>query len=119
MYERWLARARRYAELAKEMASRGLYPEACLFAQQAAEFHLKGLLIKATGSRPYTNSILHLLRSYLSILGREVGEEAVRCAKLLTEHYLGARYPDARLLEYDEGDAEECLRCLDVVLHAV
>jgi len=117
-YEKWIERAKRYAALAREMATRGFYPEACLFAQQAAELYLKGLLIKATGARPYTHSILHLLRSYLALSGREPGEEEARCAKLLTEHYLGARYPDARMLEYDAKDAEECLRCMDAVLNA-
>ena len=106
-------------ELARDMVSRGFYPEACLFAQQAAEFYLKGLLIKLTGSRPYTYSVLHLLRSYLSLLGREPDENVAMCAKLLSEQYIGARYPDARLLEYDRDDAEMCLKCLEVVLHAV
>jgi len=105
-YEKWIERAKRYAALAREVATRGFYPEACLFAQQAA--YLKGLLIKATGARPYTHSILHLLRSYLTLSGREPSEEEAKCAKLLTEHYLGARYPDARMLEYDDKDAEEC-----------
>jgi len=117
-YEKWVERAMRYATLAREMAARGFYPEACLFAQQAAELYLKGLLIKATGARPYTHSILHLLKSYLALSGREPGEEETKCAKLLTEHHLGARYPDARMLEYDDKDAKECLRCMDAVLNA-
>lgn len=71
-----------------------------------------------TGSRPYTRSVLHLLRS-LSLLGREPDENAAMCAKLLSEQHVGARYPDARLLEYDRDDAETCLKCLEAVLHAV
>ena len=113
--ERWFRRAERYRELAEEMAGRGFYAEACFFAQQAAEFALKGLILALSGARPYTHSIYALLR----IAGIGAGEDLTRCAKLLTEQYIAARYPDARVEEYDELDAEECLRCMRVILRAV
>ncbi|WP_439959501.1 HEPN domain-containing protein [Vulcanisaeta thermophila] len=40
---------------------------------------------------------------------------AIRCAKLLSEHYIGARYPNARLLDY----AEECIKCMELVFQHV
>ena len=101
------------------MVNRGFYSEACFFAHQAVEFYIKGRLIELTGSRPYTHSIVALLEQLLSILQRRPSDEVVRCAKLLTEQYIGSRYPDARMLDYDRGDAEECLRCMELVLSNV
>ncbi|MGC8582986.1 MAG: HEPN domain-containing protein [Thermoproteus sp.] len=119
MADRWLSRAERYRALAVEFLQRGYYPEACLFAQQAAEFLLKGRLIEAIGSRPYTRSVYHLVKLLYESLGRGLDAEVVRCAKYLTEQYVGSRYPDARMLEHDREDAEECIKCLEVVWNSV
>mgnify|MGYP001626454780 CR=1 FL=1 len=117
--ERWFRRGERYKALAYEFYQRGLYPEACFFAQQAAEFLLKGRLIEATGSRPYTHSIYHLVKMLFEALGAELGEGVARCAKYLTEQYIGSRYPDARMLDYDRWDAEQCIKCLEEVWRSV
>jgi len=101
--------------LALELLQRGFYAETCFFAQQAAEFLLKARLIELTGSRPYTHSVLHLLELLARLLGREMGGDVVRCAKYLTEQYVASRYPDARLLDHDRADAEECIRCLELI----
>ncbi len=101
------------------MVDRGLYNEACFFAHQAVEFYIKGKLIELTGSRPYTHSIAALLEQLLGILQRRPNGEVVKCAKLLTEQYVSSRYPDARMLDYDRDDAEECLRCMELVLSNV
>lgn len=37
----------------------------------------------------------------------------------LTEQYIASRYPDARMLEYDRGDGEECIKCMEELFHAV
>ncbi|AAL64272.1 HEPN domain-containing protein [Pyrobaculum aerophilum] len=115
MAHRWYSRAGRFRALASEFLRRGFYPEACFFAQQSAEFYLKGKLIEVTGARLYTHSILQLLTVLYQTLGRELSEELVRCAKYLTEQYIGSRYPDARMLEYDKDDAEQCIKCMEMI----
>lgn len=106
MASRWYAKAERYKSLAYEFLQRGMYAESCFFAQQAAEFYLKAKLLELTGSRPYSNSILHMLREVSAVRSAEMGEGLARCAKYLTEQYISARYPDARMLDYDREDAE-------------
>ncbi|WP_243679055.1 HEPN domain-containing protein [Vulcanisaeta distributa] len=90
-----------------------------LFAQQAAEFYLKGKLIELTGSRLYTYSIVTLLNQVASILSKPINNDLIRCAKLLTKQYIGSRYPDARMIDYDKDDAEDCLRCMEMVMNYV
>ncbi|GAB6943478.1 HEPN domain-containing protein [Vulcanisaeta sp. JCM 14467] len=119
MASRWYARAERYRALSRDMLNRGFYPEACFFAQQATEFYLKGRLIELTGSRLYTHSIIALLNQVDSILNKPLNDEVIRCAKLLTEQYIGSRYPDARMLDYDRTDAEDCVKCMEMVMSYV
>ncbi|MGC9136365.1 HEPN domain-containing protein [Caldivirga sp.] len=119
MSSRWFNRAERYRELSRDMVNRGLYDEACFFAQQAVEFYIKGKLIELTGARPYTYSIVALLEQLLSILQRKPRGEVIKCAKTLTEQYISSRYPDARMLDYDRDDAEECIKCMELVLSNV
>jgi len=117
--ERWYRRGERYKALAHEFHQRGLHPEACFFAQQAAEFLLKGRLIETTGSRPYTHSVYHLVKMLSEVLGTELEEDVARCAKYLTEQYIVSRYPDARMLDYDREDAEQCIKCLEKIWTSV
>ena len=119
MASRWYARANRYRELSRDMLGRSYYPEACFFAQQAVEFYLKGRLIELTGSRLYTHSIVTLLRQVASVLNKPLSDDIIRCAKLLTEQYIGSRYPDARMLDYDRADAEDCVKCMEMVMNYV
>jgi IS605 OrfB family transposase len=35
------------------------------------------------------------------------------------EQYIGSRYPDVRMLDYDKDDAEDCLRCMEMVMNYV
>ncbi|MGC8974462.1 MAG: HEPN domain-containing protein [Thermoproteus sp.] len=57
-HEIWARKAARYREYAKEDLANGRYDSAAFFAQQAAELLLKGVLIRLTGSRPLTHSVL-------------------------------------------------------------
>ncbi|MEZ0319431.1 MAG: HEPN domain-containing protein [Pyrobaculum sp.] len=107
MGARWMARAERYRQLSEEFFNRGFYPEACFFAQQAAEFYLKGKLVELTGARPYTHSILHLLKLLAQAKEVQIDDALAKCAKYLTEQYIGSRYPDARMLDYDRDDAAD------------
>jgi len=77
-------------------------------------FLLKGRLVEATGSRPYT-LYYHLVKMLFETSGAELEEGVARCAKYLTYQYIGSRYPDARMLDYDRDDAELCIKCLGEV----
>jgi len=100
-YEVWIRKALRFREYAEEDLRGGRYDSAAFFAQQAAEFLLKGVLIKLTGSRLLTHAVSELL-AYLA-LGRPVPEDVMRCAEALEMHCIQARYPDARLSEGGSG----------------
>ena len=112
-YEVWIRKALRFREYAEEDLRSDRYDSAAFFAQQAAEFLLKGVLIKLTGSRPLTHAVSVLL-AYLA-LGRPVSEDVARCAEALEAHYIQARCPDARLNEYRKWEAEEAVKCMDAV----
>ena len=98
-YEVWIRKALRFREYAEEDLRSGRYDSAAFFAQQAAEFLLKGVLIKLTGSRPLTHAVSELLAYLAKALGRPVPEDVARCAEALETHYIQARCPDARLSE--------------------
>lgn len=115
MAEPWLSKARRFREYAKEDLARGRFDSAAFFAQQAIELLLKGILIKLTGSRPITHSISELLNYLGKVLGRNITGDVVRCAESLEQHYVQARYPDARINDYRKWEAEEAVRCMDEV----
>jgi HEPN domain-containing protein len=100
-YEAWIRKALRFREYAEEDLRSGRYDSAAFFAQQAAEFLLKGVLIKLTGSRPLTYAVSELL-AYLA-RGRPVPEDMARCAEALEAHYIQARCPDVRLSEASGG----------------
>jgi HEPN domain-containing protein len=102
-YEVWIRKALRSREYAEEDLRSGRYDSAAFFAQQAAEFLLKGVLIKLTGSRPLTHAVSELLGYLAKALGRPVPEDVMRCAEALEAHYIQARCPDARLSEGGSG----------------
>ena len=112
--ERWFRKAERFGEEARDNFEKGRYDLACFSAQQASEMRLKGLLISLTGAKPYT-PILSELAEALEAAGINVPGEVKRCCRSLEEHYLQARYPDARVNEYGRDEAEEALRCMEVV----
>jgi len=53
---------------------RTLYDIACFSSQQAVELYLKGKIIAKSGSKPYTRSLVELLR-IIEKLGYEVPED--------------------------------------------
>jgi len=112
-YEVWIRKALRFRECAEEDLRGGRYDSVAFFAQQAAEFLLKGVLI--TGSRQLTHAVSELLTYLAKALGRPVPEDVMRCAETLETHYIQARYPDARLNEYRKWEAEEAVKCMDAV----
>ena len=116
MYLKWIEKARRFLEAAKRDLEDGYYDFAALNSQQAAELALKALLIKKTGYKPYTHSISDLLDAVSEFA--EVPEE-VRDCESIEEHYIQARYPDARLKDYREEEAESAVKCAEVMLSYV
>jgi HEPN domain-containing protein len=96
-------------------SKRGAYDLACFLAQQSAEFLLKGVLIREVGARPLTHSLYEMAKRLALVRAVELSEDVAKCAKSLEEHYVQARYPDARLGPYERWEAEECLRCLEML----
>ncbi len=115
----WVRKARRLRRYALEDLSLGRYEEAAFNAHQAVELAIKGMLIKLGGAKPMTHSIRELLSALSALTGAEPGHNVVRCAAELERHYVGARYPDARLAEYEAWEAEEAVKCMEVVLRYV
>ena len=115
MAEIWLNKARRFRDYAKEDLVNNRYDSAAFFAQQSVELLIKGLLIKFGGSRPITYSTSELLQYLMRLIGREAPQEVVRCAESLEQHYVQARYPDVRINDYRRWEAEEAVKCMDLV----
>lgn len=113
LYLKWYAKAKRFLEVAKRDLEDGYYDFAAFNSQQAAEFALKALLIRRTGYRPYTHSIAELLNATSEVL--EVSQEVRECESI-EEHYLQARYPEARLRDYSREEAESAVECAEVIL---
>ncbi len=113
--ERWVEKAERYRSYARRSFEADEYDLACFLAQQSAEFLLKALLIKEVGARPLTHSLYEMIKRLAQLRNQELPEEVARCAKSLEEHYIQARYPDARLGHYERWEAEECLRCMEAL----
>jgi len=116
IYERWMDKARRFLAVAKRDLNDGYYDFAALNSQQAAEFALKALLIKKTGFKPYTHSISELLDALSEVV--EIPAQ-VRACEDLEEHYVQARYPDARLRDYRREEAEKAVTCAEVIVSYV
>ena len=95
---------------------RTLYDIACFSSQQAVELYLKGKIIAKSGSKPYTRSLVELVR-IIEKLGYEVPEDVMKCSKELGEHYTQARYPDARVTEYEKEEAGRAIKCMEEILN--
>ena len=80
---------------------------------------LKGLLIKLTETRPITHSTAELPQYLAKTLNAQPPSDVVRCAEALEVHYIQARYPDARINDYRHWEAEEAVRCMEVVWNHV
>ncbi len=113
IYEKWMEKAKRFLQVAKRDLDDGYYDFAALNSQQAAEFALKALLIKKTGFKPYTHSISELLDALSEVL--DVPDTLRECEGL-EEHYVQARYPDARLRDYRREEAEKAVDCAEVIV---
>ncbi len=111
----WLEKLKSFEKNAENALKMELYDIACFSCQQAVELYLKGKIIDKSGSKPYTHSLVELLK-IIGTLGHEVPNDILKCAKELGEHYSQARYPDARITEYERDEAEKAMRCMEEIL---
>ncbi|MDK2465071.1 MAG: HEPN domain-containing protein [Candidatus Korarchaeota archaeon] len=109
----WLRKAKRFIEVAKRDLDGGYYDISAFNAQQAAEMSLKAVLIAKTGYKPLTHSITELLDALSELL--DVPDHIRSCSHI-EEHYIQARYPDARLREYTREEAERAVRCGEAIV---
>jgi len=72
-------------------------------------------LIKEVGARPLTHSLYEMAKRLAQLRAVELPEEALGVQSRFKEHYIQARYPDARLGPYERWKAEECLRRMEML----
>ncbi len=113
-YREWLEKALVFLEEARDDVERGRYWLACFHAQQFAELALKALLVRETGTYPFTHSLVELLEA-LEEIGYHVSEELYTVAEALEKHYTRARYPGVGLAVYDERVARRCIRYAEAI----
>ncbi len=114
---KWVGKAEENLRAAEAMVERGIYAAACSHAQQAAEMALKGLSIHLAGIQPLTHSLAEIaqrLREHSSIRLPDDNE-----LRWLQEHYLQARYPNARISDYTADEAERAIRIAAEVVRSV
>ena len=107
-YREWIGKALVFLDEARDDVSRGRYWLACFHAQQYAELLLKAVIIKLTGSYPFTHSLVELLEA-IEDLDYRVDENLYIVAEALEKHYTLARYPGTRIVVYDSRVAGRCL----------
>lgn len=115
IWSKWFAKAERFRRYSREDLERGRYDSAAFYAQQSVELLFKALLIKLVGARPLTHSTSELLTMLTEALDREAPGHVVRCAEELEQHYVQARYPNARIGEYRRWEAERAVECMEEV----
>ncbi|MEL9990056.1 MAG: HEPN domain-containing protein [Thermoproteus sp.] len=109
----WIEKVARFRNSANRAFLEGDYDLACFLAQQAVELVLRGVLLREIGARPLTHSLYELAKRLAQLRGGDLDERLAKCAKSLEEHYIQARYPDARLGPYERWEAEGCLSCME------
>ena len=69
--------------------------------------------MRLTGSRPLTHPLSELLKLLARAVGVDVPGDVARCAEELENHYVQARYPDARVGEYRRWEGERAVECME------
>ena len=114
----WYKKSENFAKNAKDALKSGLYDIACFSCHQAIELYLKGKIIDISGSKPYTHSLIELIE-ILEKFGYKIQKNIKQCIIELNEHYIQARYPDARISEYTKNEAEKAIKCMEEILDYV
>lgn len=101
---RWLEKAEEHLRLAKLALEKGIYSLSCFHSQQAAEGTLRGVLVAFARVHLLTHSLSRLAEEAKSLKGLRLPPKDA--LEELEDHYLQARYPNARISQYDRGEAE-------------
>ncbi|UUX92209.1 HEPN domain-containing protein [Methanoplanus endosymbiosus] len=117
---KWLKQAERDLKSAGNSVSTSDFNWACFQAQQSAEKALKSVLYARGYRKILTHSVFDLIKktgksdeSFLN-LRKE--------ARVLDGYYMSTRYPDSIVSDltpseyFEEEDAEECIRCAELIL---
>jgi len=108
-------RAMEFLEAAEERLKAESYDLACFFAEQAAQLHLKAVILELSGEVPRTPSIRQLLTIISKVLN--VNFEFDRKSLIFLEYaYIKARYLPSK---YEKDDAEEAIAIAKEVIEAV
>ncbi len=75
---------------------------------------LKAVLIMKAGYKPLTHSITELIEAISEI--ENVPSEVLNCSEI-EEHYIQARYPNARVKKYSFDEAQASVRCGEVIVN--
>lgn len=92
-FRRWREEADRAFGAADREAAAANHNWACFLAEQAAQLAAKALL-HGLGRAPWGHDLDALVQA-VGEAGIELPEEVTSGARLLTRHYIPARYPDA------------------------
>ena len=111
---RWLEKAREHLHLAKLALDNGIYSLSCFHSQQAAETALKGVLIAFAGVHLLTHSLVKLVEEVAVIKSLRLPSKDR--LEELEDHYLQARYPNARLSSYSFDEAESAYKTAEEVV---
>ncbi len=114
----WMRQSRNDLEAARIMGDQGFHAQACYLAGQAAEKALKGVLLAAGLTPPYSHSLEQLVEM-LEATGLETQPLGQLRLKLLTRMNSDTRYPkgDAAPVDlYDAHDSEPALATAEAVV---
>jgi len=115
--QKWLKKAEENFKAAELSMREGLYAVSCFHSQQAAEMALKAQIVLVLGSQPLSHALTDLAAE-LRAVGQPVSP-SVEDLSWLQDHYLQARYPNARLSEYTSQEAERAVEIAKIVLSEI
>ena len=112
---RWLNKAEENLKLARLALEHGFYALSCFHSQQAAKLAFKALLIGLAGVHLITHSLTRLASEARALVNLNLPEEDK--LRRLEDHYVQARYPNARVSSYTLREAEEAYRTAEVIFN--
>ena len=115
--ERMRVRASAFLELAREALRTENHDVSCFLSEQAAQLHLKSVLLEAIGDYPRTHSVRNLLTEVSESYGGHGIDEFVRRNRTrliaLEDAYIIARYTPAT---YTRDDARDMIQMAEEII---
>ena len=115
--ERMNIRASAFLELAREALRMENYDVSCFLSEQAAQLHLKSVLLEAIGDYPRTHNLRALLTEVSESRGGHRIDEFVRRNRTrliaLEDAYIIARYTPAT---YTQDDARDMIKMAEELM---